>query len=843
MTVKTGGRPNSRWQTWVGWLACVLLVIPALLRVCVHFNPNPYFDMDPRMSGSLPSGLGPAGSLLLDLLSLLGCTLALLASSGNVHQSARRLLWLIIPIFLAIPALIHHSRSDLGDLWIGSAWLAAACTGVGAAVLGRHLNYRIVLIASVMALAAPLTAKAVYQVAVEHQISVEEFAANREQILRAQGWRDDSVQARLYVRRLEQREASGWQPLSNVFGSIAAMLATFWVAAALTAARSKLSSGWIGVIALAAMASLTTLALTFSRGAIGAGVIGIVLAGLVLLPKRWRRIVRPWTFTLTLALIGLAVVVTVLRGSLLGESFKLDGYSLLFRWHYWQAGVRTLWEHLWAGAGPNGFKNAYVLFKPALSPEEVSDPHQVYLSWLATMGLVGGMSFAVLSTWVFLRQAAPSWISPTGKHEAADASGEHAHEQRRADWIVPLVICLVVMVASAWIAGSTMLPDFRWVFWPIAWTAAFILMYILPALGSAGSWTSLRWGAWAALTVVFLHCQIEMTMSQPGVAALIWLVLGASSAEVIAPGSVTEEIPVDRWVRPLRYTAVTLMTLVCVAQAVCAWWPVRAEQKVVRQAATLLVTVGQVQEAIGRARQPGMDAAQQVASIQRAATRLSDAGFDPHIEGLLRQTEAAIRSRDGDRFAHVMIESSDSVGRALVQLDLDRIGQAIALLEQADQMLPIDSVPLRTMTKLWVTLAQFELQASDLDAARHSMAVAGTLVERELQRRPDHAEVHAFAAATVYLFRYDNGLGSKDDLTRAVEEQRTACRLDPHGLTLSLGLAELLYRSGDNDAALSEYRRTLLLNDQVRLDPMKQLTGQQWQHVKDRIAELASRSG
>ncbi|MBL1216293.1 MAG: hypothetical protein D8M59_02230 [Planctomycetes bacterium] len=836
------GQTGSGWKHWTGWLACLLLVIPALLRVCILISPDPYFDMDPRVSGALPTGIGPAGSLALDCLSLIGCTLALLASAGEHQRSPGWVFRPIITVALIIPALIYHGRSDLGNLWIGSAWLAAACTGIGAFTLARHLHFRIILIAAVMALAAPLTTKAVYQVVVEHQITVDDFAQTKDQFFRARGWAEDSAQARMYVRRLEQREASGWQPLSNVFGTIAAMLATFWVAAALTAARSKLSSGWIGVIALTAMASLAMLALTFSRGAIGAGVVGIALAGMVLLPRRWRKRVRPWTFSLTIALLVLAVVVTCLRGALLGESFTLDGYSLLFRWHYWQAGWRILCEHAWFGTGPDGFKNAYLLFKPALSPEEVADPHQVFLSWLATLG-VGGVALIGLSVWGFLRQASPSWLGPTLEPGPDTDDPEYPPAARWTGWVMPLCICITVMTASALIAGEAMYLDFMVVFWPLAWVVAFLLMLVLPMLGSAGSWTSLRWASWAALSVVFLHCQIEMTLSQVGVASIIWLVLGAASAEAV-PASPASSHPKPVRRRPaVIYGLAAFMGVLSISHAVLVWWPVRAERAVVKRAAEALATVGQVQGALARARQVGAATDVQIQQLVTAATILKDNECDPHIDGLMRQAQAAANTRDGERYAHVMSEAEDAIGRSMLQLDIARIRDAVVLLDQASQRLPSDPVPIRQMAKLWVTLAQIEVAADDREAARESFAVALDLVEQDVKRWPDRPDVYSFAA-TAYMRRFDLDLGSDSDPQRAITALEAACALDPYGLALARRYAELLDEYG-NDAprALAAYERVVLLNDLVRLDPMKQLTPKQQARVQERIEALKSSNG
>jgi len=47
------------------------------------------------------------------------------------------------------------------------------------------------------------------------------------------------------------------------------------------------------------------------------------------------------------------------------------------------------------GVGPDGFQNAYLTARPAISPEEVDSPHSVLFDWWATLGF-GGIAWAAL---------------------------------------------------------------------------------------------------------------------------------------------------------------------------------------------------------------------------------------------------------------------------------------------------------------------------------------------------------------------------------------------------------------------------------------------------------------
>src|SRR5690606_11618084 len=94
-----------------------------------------------------------------------------------------------------------------------------------------------------------------------------------------------------------------------------------------------------------------------------------------------------------IAAVGSALVAVAARG-VAGE--KIGELSLLFRWFYLQGSARIIAEHPWLGVGPAGFRDAYLLAKPALSPEEVTSPHSVVFDWMSTLGVLAGGAWAVL---------------------------------------------------------------------------------------------------------------------------------------------------------------------------------------------------------------------------------------------------------------------------------------------------------------------------------------------------------------------------------------------------------------------------------------------------------------
>jgi len=861
-----------RFDFAIRWVAFFLLVIPALIRLCVLVHPDPFFAVDPRLIPIPPDGFGPSGSLFLDGLSLMGFGLSLIAE----RRAGRGLDWKLIGLgVVPLVSIGLAGWSDSDQMLTGSHWFAAVATGLGAAHLGRDGPMRMMMIAAVMAMAVPLVTKAVYQVTVEHPMLVMEYEQTGEMVAQAHGWEVGSVQEKLYTRRLEQNEATGWFGLSNVFGSLLAGLAAFWITAVLAGARTKLSSGWIGLLGLVAIGLMAGVAVTFSKGAIAVTVLGIVLAGLALLPRRHLRVVRGWSARVAFGLVVFALLAVVFRGVVFGERLTADGYSLLFRWHYWQGAFHLFVEHPVFGVGPDGFKAAYMIFKPAVSPEEVTVPHSVLITWVSTLGVFGLGWVGLFFVLVF--RASPSAVQvEDGRSGSVNERDGITDRSERIWWVVVAgVIGFVVFLVSTLAAGSSMFPDFKWVFWPMSWAGFVGLMAALPWIGRHSSWALLRWGVWVSLVVVVVHSQIEMTMSVAGSASLIWLLLGAAAVKTVVssernslvssrsqstatpspspsltlrPGSgqggrgigtesstgcgasppgQTGWKPVllgwgsgdQRYWADLGFGALVVLFAVCFF--VFVWWPVSVQQSHVRRAAERLADVGRVNQELADGA-AGQTPAAFVDGIEEAAGHLSSCGFDPRIDGMVRQVRSALGSGDQARVQRLRNEIMFAIDQATIQLELARSVEAIAELETAAKLLATDDLPLHEMAGIWIRLAWLHHRLGDLDGCDEALAVAGEIAHSMIQRRPKQASSYSFGAG-IGLERYQL-LADSAALDEAIGFQETACSLDPYGLRAAQQMALLLELAERSDESVRWYRRVLEIDGLLSLDPLKQLT-------------------
>ena len=221
--------------------------------------------------------------------------------------------------------------------------------------------------------------------------------------------------------------------------------------------------------------------------------------------------------------------------------------SLLFRWFYIETAARIFAAHPLLGTGPEGFKDAYMLLKPAISPEDISSPHSIFFDMAARLGL-GGVALSALLI---------GWLWGTGRRADPNArrscivrvpalAGEPlvAHRGRRPATEARI---LLVIVAVATAAGAILEQQ-----------AATVTSSLVRAVGIAGFMliglavlrvmsdeSSLRRFLNPAIAIGaiagFTHTQIELTGITPG--ANLWLFvllamgLGAHPRAVAATSS------------------------------------------------------------------------------------------------------------------------------------------------------------------------------------------------------------------------------------------------------------------------------------------------------------------
>jgi hypothetical protein len=400
--------------------------------------------------------------------------------------------------------------------------------------------------AALLSIVVMIIPKGLAQVFVEHPQMMRTFRASQDAFLAAQGWSPDSAMARGYVRRLEQPEASGWFGLANVFATLAAAgLASFATWFVLEAARERLGvredpaerAKLLALTACGAALCAAGVWLAGSKGGFAAAGLGLALAGAAWWVRRPGNVgkisqrVAGWIGPVLVALTLLAVVVRGLIGERLGE------LSILFRWFYMQ-GAAKIFVHNPFGVGPGGFKDAYMIHKPALSPEDTAFAHSVLIDWIVCVGVFG---FMLVGIWLgFLFGASRGLFRPAPVSNPSNAELEASPEElsltrellRQARGLACLVVILPTGIA-AFLEREAATPE-------SGLTRAAGIAFALACIW--GVWRVLERGARTrryddalapvlavAAVVSGVHCQIELTGTTQGSGAWCWLALACGA--------------------------------------------------------------------------------------------------------------------------------------------------------------------------------------------------------------------------------------------------------------------------------------------------------------------------
>jgi hypothetical protein len=508
--------------------ACLVgIAAIACFQALVSHPVNLWFDVDPASDPFPFPGIAPSTGMTLDAMAVILAAIAVWILRSRVDGVGIAVLALAAT---GAATAFLHALAGGDQCWRALQWIAAMLGAASVAACLRALpapdarTVRAVLVAILVAGAVPILWRGAMQVLFEHPATVEAYLANRAEHLAARGRTEGSPQALTYERRLMQAEATGWFGLSNVASSVlgAAAIVTAGVACALWRPRR------IGAVlaSLIAAAALALVALNGSKGAIAAVAIGAAFAAWSVRGPRVPRI----RVAVALALLALPLAAVAARGV---AGLSLGERSLLFRAQYAEGALRTFAQHPSVGVGPAGFGDAYLLVRPALSPEEVQSAHAAWADWMASLG-IGGVA------WVVVLGVLVAWCA-----RAACDDGPAA-----ADAATPARPRLVAALAVLAVATISIVPDAH------ALDDHALLQRVLAALFAAAiagivvraalmPGRAVAAALAGAALLLAVHAQVEMTLWWPGaiawVAALIAVVAGgvrpahepaASTAEV-----------------------------------------------------------------------------------------------------------------------------------------------------------------------------------------------------------------------------------------------------------------------------------------------------------------------
>lgn len=745
-------------------IGVALIVGLAVLKASVTLVYFPGWDIDPMALAAPMVGLGPTATLAIDcsLLTLAGAVIALASPLVGRFPAIELLLLLAGTAAVAWHAMFSGSASQ-ENLLAGAGWVAAMSVAVALAHAARLPSVQRTGAAIALGFLAILAFKGAMQVWVETPQTIAEYKQNREAILASHGWAPDSFSARTFERRLYDSVATGWFGLSNVVATFgAAGVAAFSVLVLRERDRAQRALALLG---LAAGFVCTWLAA--SKGGWAAAGVGAAIGFAGPLIVRQRRIVG----AAIMAAIPIGAIGAVAARGIVGE--RIGELSLLFRSQYLAAASRIFAANPLTGVGPAGFKDAYLIAKSPLSPEEISSPHNLLFEFAATLGLAG-IAWGVL--WMAL-------LALAGTNLARDDEGQGepvTSEQARIAFRFAALALAFATIGSARVESLIATPSA---------SATRIISLVCGLLIAwsvcAANTIALRIALAAAAAACGFHAMIEVTAVQSGSSALFACILGLAAAQPTAA-----VLPMRKGVFKSAVPGLSLATLGIIASMLVA--------RVDRWEAALLA------------------GAQRLEVISTLAQEIAAADDAPKL------TQAA---SDLERMLGTPVAPSrEAVAQALQEARRKAGSLALEDLIKAIAEDPTSQPTRQAASNLSLQLAALDAQSPSAHPATDPISSrrlrsASDLAE-DSARLPWHRASSAAWLATVrrgiWQLTHDRAL-LESAYIAAVD---TAAR-DPFNPQHAATCAELARALGDAKAAREWAKRALALDENMRLDPLR----------------------
>ena len=353
------------------------------LRSLIAIVPDAVFDIDPLAASFTFPGAGPGLSIVLDALIILFASIALECERQRRGLDSTLLLLIMLPLL----PLAWHATDSIFDLWRGADWFAGALAAAAIAHLIRSTRCREIAIALIIGVVAVTAVRGGWQIFVEHPATVQHFEEHRDEVLAMHGWVEGSAPALSYERRLRQSEATGWIGFSNITSAMFAAGGLMLFGLAWTGARGRDHLGTVVGLILLGLGLLVLCALNGSKGSFVVGTLAVLFLVGLNVPGHSGRWLRSRGGTVIIGGVALAVIAVLFRGVIPEDVFGEK--SVLFRFHYLEAGIRMLAENPLVGVGPDGYQNTYPALQNVRNPEVPASAHSAWLDWLVSLGPLG----------------------------------------------------------------------------------------------------------------------------------------------------------------------------------------------------------------------------------------------------------------------------------------------------------------------------------------------------------------------------------------------------------------------------------------------------------------------
>ncbi len=432
-------------------------------------------------------------------------SLALLRSS--------RLLDLVVCSLAAWMMFAAFANSSVGNLRLATneawLWISGAALFVSVRRLAIQTEVRRAIAVLIVVCATGLAVHSLHQELVTLPLNRLAFEQDPESVLKQAGYDapEGSAERAIFAGRLIDGGPTATFALAN---SLAALL----ISGVLLSA-GIVRFGWSGLSGIqritwsvAGVLSTAGLLATRSRSAMIATLLGLFLTYVG--QSSWSQANKK--------LFGGIGIASLLIGGIAWvydrDVFSTAPASLAFRFQYWWATLRMVWDRPLFGAGPGHFQAAYESYREATTSEQIADPHNLFFETLGSGGFVG---LALLLASFFLGVRYVSTVTRNDTAAVHPVESDHG----RSIWFGATIALLLV-----WLFGfaTRELPDVDASLYvlPIIALAAFILSPSISALESR----HLDFLFGIVLLMLVLHLTVSGGWTVPGVAILVWLTAG-----------------------------------------------------------------------------------------------------------------------------------------------------------------------------------------------------------------------------------------------------------------------------------------------------------------------------
>jgi hypothetical protein len=430
----TGDGPRGVWLTRLVLALAAAIVLARLLMNEALRSP----DQIAPGGRSVTYGPGPATGVLLDWLGLLCPLLVLLRR--RMDKTFRPPISLAAGLMIALGGWTLSTSIWAPDRFAAGVmafhWLSAAavCWAVSQCMAGwQDVRLSAALCAGLL---AALAARGIEYSLLDRPANIAEFDRQRQaaasasrptatplaatqpstrpidRLIAADAATKDTFNDAQLALRIRSEEVLGFSLSPNTYAALLVMLGCVALGIAADAAERR---RWLAfaMLAIVLAGAAWVLPKTQSRtGLLTAGLGFSLLIGFGLLGRRS----AAWSGRLyvlgTLAVLGLIAFVVgygIARGTLFHD-------SLNFRWRYWVGAYHVWLNHPIGGVGWENFAPAYLGVRELLATEEIRDPHNYLLRFLAETGLIGAalaLAWSARTWWEITRPTAAGPLQPT----------------------------------------------------------------------------------------------------------------------------------------------------------------------------------------------------------------------------------------------------------------------------------------------------------------------------------------------------------------------------------------------------------------------------------------------